>query len=302
MKNFIDIKDLSKSELISLLDNAIQNKRSKTTIQNYLNGKNLVLFFEKKSTRTRLSFDIAIKQLGGFTTILNKEDIHLGNDKESVSDTINTFGLYADGLILRVNDHKTIMSASKLSNLPVINALSNLSHPCQCLAGLMTLLEERGSLKKLNLVWIGPITNVANSWIEAFKKELGFSFNIFCPEAWFEKYKEKMQEYDISTDLDDIVHHHINNQILAHADVVMTDTWKSMGEDTKNQDYDLIKEFRVTEKVMKMAKSESIFMHCLPANRNEEVEARVIDGNNSRVWQEASNRLFVQKEILKAIF
>ena len=242
MKNFIDIKDLSKSELIILLDNALQNKRSKTTIQNYLNGKNLVLFFEKKSTRTRLSFDIAIKQLGGFTTILNKEDIHLGNDKESVSDTINTFGLYADGLILRVNDHKTIMSASKLSNLPVINALSNLSHPCQCLAGLMTLLEERGSLKKLNLVWIGPITNVANSWIEAFKKDLGFSLNIFCPEAWFEKYKEKMKEYDISTDVDDIVHHRINDQILAQADAVMTDTWKSMGENIKKQDYDLIKE------------------------------------------------------------
>ncbi len=302
MKNFIDIKDLSKSELISLLDNAIQNKRSKTTIQNYLNGKNLVLFFEKKSTRTRLSFDIAIKQLGGFTTILNKEDIHLGNDKESVSDTINTFGLYADGLILRVNDHKTIMSASKLSNLPVINALSNLSHPCQCLAGLMTLLEERGSLKKLNLVWIGPITNVANSWIEAFKKDLGFSLNIFCPEAWFEKYKEKMKEYDISTDVDDIVHHRINDQILAQADAVITDTWKSMGENIEKQDYDLIKEFRVTQKVMNKAKSDSIFMHCLPANRNEEVEASVIDGNNSRVWQEASNRLFIQKEILKEIF
>ena len=284
MKNFIDIKDLSKCELISLVDNAIQNKRSKTTIQNYLNGKNLVLFFEKKSTRTRLSFDIAIKQLGGFTTILNKEDIHLGNDKESVSDTINTFGLYADGLILRVNDHKTIMSASKLSNLPVINALSNLSHPCQCLAGLMTLLEERGSLKKLNLVWMGPITNVANSWIEAFKKDLGFSLNIFCPEAWFEKYKEKMKEYDISTDVDDIVHHRINDQILAQADAVITDTWKSMGENIEKQDYDLIKEFRVTQKVMNKAKSDSIFMHCLPANRNEEVEASVIDGNNSNFF------------------
>ncbi len=302
MKNFIDIKELSKRELTSLLDNALQNKTSKTVLQNHLNGKNLVLFFEKKSTRTRLSFDIAIKQLGGFTTILNKEDIHLSNDKESVSDTINTFGLYADGLILRVNDHKTIISASKLSNLPVINALSNLSHPCQCMAGLMTLLEERGSLEKLNIVWMGPITNVANSWIEAFKKELGFSLNIFCPEAWFEKYIEKMQEYDISTNLNDIVHHRINDQILAKADAVMTDTWKSMGDDTKNQDYDLIKEFRVTEKVMKMAKSDSIFMHCLPANRNEEVEASVIDGKNSRVWKEASNRLFVQKEILKLIF
>tara|TARA_Y100000816_G_scaffold70503_1_gene47234 strand:+ start:91 stop:999 length:909 start_codon:yes stop_codon:yes gene_type:complete len=302
MRNFIDIKELSKSELTSLLDNALKNKRSKTRIQNHLKDKNLILFFEKKSTRTRLSFDIAIKQLGGLTTILNKEDIHLGNDKESISDTINTFGLYADGLILRVDDHNTILSASKLSDLPVINALSNLSHPCQCLAGLMTLLEERGSLEKLNIVWMGPITNVANSWIEAFKKDLGFSLNIFCPEAWFEKYKEKLKEYDISTDIDDIIHHRINDQILAKADAVMTDTWKSMGEDIKHQDYSLIKEFKVTEKVMKKTKSDSIFMHCLPANRNDEVEASVIDGNNSRVWQEASNRLFVQKEILKVLF
>ena len=302
MKNFIDIKELSKGELTSLLDNALQNKKSKTKLQNHLNGKNLVLFFEKKSTRTRLSFDIAIKKLGGSATILNKEDIHLGDDKESVSDTISTFGLYADGLILRVSDHKTIMGASKLSNLPVINALSNLSHPCQCLAGLMTLLEERGSLEKLNIIWMGPITNVANSWIEAFKKELGFSLNIFCPETWFEKYREKMKEYDISTDLNGIVHHRIKDRILSQADVIMTDTWKSMGEDTKNYDYDLIKEFRVTEKIMKKAKSDSIFMHCLPANRNEEVESSVIDGSNSRVWQEASNRLFVQKEILKELF
>jgi ornithine carbamoyltransferase len=302
MRNFIDIKELSKSELTSLLDNALKNKRSKTRIQNHLKDKNLILFFEKKSTRTRLSFDIAIKQLGGLTTILNKEDIHLGNDKESISDTINTFGLYADGLILRVDDHNTILSASKLSDLPVINALSNLSHPCQCLAGLMTLLEERGSLEKLNIVWMGPITNVANSWIEAFKKDLGFSLNIFCPEAWFEKYKEKLKEYDISTDIDDIIHHRINDQILAKADAVMTDTWKSMGEDIKHQDYSLIKEFKVTEKVMNKTKSDSIFMHCLPANRNDEVEASVIDGNNSRVWQEASNRLFVQKEILKVLF
>ena len=149
---------------------------------------------------------------------------------------------------------------------------------------------------------MGPITNVAHSWIEAFEKELGFSFNIFCPDAWFEKYREKMKAYDVSTDLDHIVHHCINDQILSQADVVMTDTWKSMGEDIKIQDYDLIKEFRVSEKVMKMAKSDSIFMHCLPANRNEEVEASIIDGKNSRVWQEASNRLFVQKEILKLIF
>ena len=297
MKNFIDIKDLSKSELISLLDNAIQNKRSKTTIQNYLNGKNLVLFFEKKSTRTRLSFDIAIKQLGGFTTILNKEDIHLGNDKESVSDTINTFGLYADGLILRVNDHKTIMSASKLSNLPVINALSNLSHPCQCLAGLMTLLEERGSLKKLNLVWMGPITNVANSWIEAFKKDLGFSLNIFCPEAWFEKFKEKMQEYDISTDFDDIVHHYINDKILAHADAVMTDTWKSMGDKNPLSE-EVFKPFQVNNNIMKAAHESAIFMHCLPAYRNKEVVSEVLEGNQSVVFDEAENRLHAQKAIM----
>ena len=161
--------------------------------------------------------------------------------------------------------------------------------------GLGCIRENKEVLPRPNILFI-------MSDDHAFQAISAYNQKLIDVRNEFEKYKEKMQEYDFSTDLDDIVHHQINDQILAHADAVMTDTWKSMGEDTKNEDYDLIKEFRVTEKVMKIAKSDSIFMHCLPANRNEEVEASVIDGNNSRVWQEASNRLFVQKEILKVIF
>ena len=301
MKNFLDIQDFSKSEILRLLNNAMQDK-SLSSKQNILRDKNLILLFEKKSTRTRLSFDIAIKQLGGSTTILNKEDIHLGNGKESLSDTISTLGLYADGLILRVNDHQTIVNASKILNVPIINALSNISHPCQCLAGLMTLLEEKNNIENMNIVWMGPITNVANSWIEAFNKELFSSLNIFCPESWYQKYNNKMQKYNYKFDMNGLVHYRVDEKILSEADVVMTDTWQSMGENTNSRDYDLIKEFRVTEDIMKLTKTDSIFMHCLPANRNEEVEGSVIDGKKSRVWQEAHNRLFVQKQILREIF
>ena len=138
MNNFLNINDLSKDKIFQFIDGALNSKNSLLDQGNELSGKNLIVFFEKKSTRTRLSFDIAIKQLGGSSTILNKEDIHLANQKENIGDTIKTFSLYADGLILRVDDHNTLSEAAKYSDVPIINALSNISHPCQCMAGLMT--------------------------------------------------------------------------------------------------------------------------------------------------------------------
>lgn len=303
MNNFLNINDLSKDKIFQFIDGALNSKNSLLDQGNELSGKNLIVFFEKKSTRTRLSFDIAIKQLGGSSTILNKEDIHLANQKENIGDTIKTFSLYADGLILRVDDHNTLSEAAKYSDVPIINALSNISHPCQCMAGLMTLIEEKKSLNNLNILWIGPITNVANSWIDAFNMDLGFSFNIFCPEKLSEKYINKMKDYKINPKIDcsGILHGEINKQLLENADVIMTDTWHSMGDDTNIDDLKTLKEFRVTNKIMSYAKSDCIFMHCLPANRNEEVDGEVIDGRNSRVWQEAKNRLFIQKQILKEL-
>ena len=184
IKNFISI-DLSDEDILPFLHSAIENKKKGLPHTRPLEGKNIILFFEKNSTRTRLSFELAIKQLGGTSTILNSKDTHFGSGKENLRDTIQTFETYSDGIVMRVNDHQTILDAVKFSRVPIINGLSNLSHPCQCMAGLMTLIEEKGSLKDLNIVWMGQITNVAHSWIDAYLSGLGFSLNIFWKSQGF---------------------------------------------------------------------------------------------------------------------
>ena len=183
MKNFINIQDFSKEEILKLIDLAIQSKKAAVSVSEIAANKVLALIFEKKSTRTRLSFDVAIRQLGGTSIVLDMSEIHLGKGNESLSDTSKAMSLYVDALVLRVNDHNSIIEMAKNSSIPVINGLSNISHPCQAMAGLMTLVEEKKTLENLNLVWMGPITNVAHSWIEAFKKKFGFSLSIFCPES-----------------------------------------------------------------------------------------------------------------------
>ena len=301
MKNFIDIKDFTAEEINALLNSAIENKNSKLSSEEILSGKNLILFFEKNSTRTRLSFDLAIKQLGGSSIILNGSDIHLSSGKESLSDTIKTFSLYSDGVVMRVNNHQTILDTIEVSSVPIINGLSNLSHPCQCMAGLMTIIEEKGSLENLNITWFGPITNVAHSWIEAHSKNLGFKFSIFSPDRSRDLYLSKITKYKVNLNLENIIHNQIDDEILSTADVIMTDTWQSMGEETDEQVIRELHDYRVTKSLMNKAKKNCLFMHCLPANRGQEVEEAVIDGANSRIWEEASNRLHVQKQILRIL-
>ena len=301
MKNFIDIKDFSKEEILRCIDLAIQSKKAATSDSKFAANKVLALIFEKKSTRTRLSFDVAIRQLGGTSIVLDTSGIHLGSGNESLSDTAKTMSLYVDALVLRVNDHNSIIEMAKNSSIPVINGLSNISHPCQAIAGLMTLVEERKTLENLNLVWMGPITNVAHSWIEAFNKKLGFSLSIFCPESLQQKYEKKCNNNKIEFN-NDIFFSNISKDILSNADAVLTDTWESMGEKTDQKNLIELQEYSVTQSLMDMTPSECLFMHCLPANRSQEVEAQVIDGPSSRVWQEAENRLHIQKQILIECF
>ena len=301
MKNFIDIKDFTTEELTEFLLSAIENKTQKFGSDETLSGKNLILFFEKNSTRTRLSFDLAVKQLGGSSIILNGTDIHLSNGKESLSDTIKTFSLYSDGVVMRVNSHQTLLETLDVSNVPIINGLSNLSHPCQCMAGLMTVIEEKGSLENLNIVWFGPITNVAHSWIESYSKNLGFKLSIFSPDRLKDLYLSKISKYNGTIDIESITYNQIDDEILSTADVIMTDTWHSMGEENDEKVIKELHEFRVTKTLMDRAKKDCIFTHCLPANRDHEVEGSVIDGANSRIWEEASNRLHIQKQILRTI-
>lgn len=301
MTNFIDIQDFSKEEILRWIDTAIQSKRTATYDSKIAANKVIALIFEKKSTRTRLSFDVAIRQLGGASIVLDTSGIHLGSGNESLSDTAKTMSLYVDALVLRVNDHNSIIEMAKNSSIPVINGLSNISHPCQVMAGLMTLVEERKTLENLNLVWMGPITNVAHSWIEAFNKKLGFSLSIFCPESLQQKYEKKCSNGKIEFN-NDIFFSNISKDILSSADAVLTDTWESMGEKTDQKDLIELQKYRVTQSLMDMTPSECLFMHCLPANRSQEVEGQVIDGPSSRVWQEAENRLHIQKQILIECF
>ena len=301
MTNFIDIQDFSKEEILRLIGTAIQSKRTATSDSKIAANKVIALIFEKKSTRTRLSFDVAIRQLGGTSIVLDTGAIHLGSGNESLSDTAKTMSLYVDALVLRVNDHNSIIEMAKNSSIPVINGLSNISHPCQAMAGLMTLIEERKTLENLNLVWMGPITNVAHSWIEAFNKKLGFSLSIFCPESLQQKYEKKCNNSKIEFN-NDIFFSNISKDILSSADAVLTDTWESMGEKTDQKELIELQKYRVTQSLMDLTPSECLFMHCLPANRSQEVEAQVIDGPSSRVWQEAENRLHIQKQILIECF
>ena len=301
MKNFIDIKDFSKEEILKWIDLAIQSKKAVAYDSEIAANKVLALIFEKQSTRTRLSFDVAIRQIGGTSIVLDMSGIHLGNGNESLLDTSKTMSLYVDALALRVNDHNSIIEMAKNSPIPVINGLSNISHPCQAMAGLMTLIEERKTLEKLNLVWMGPITNVAHSWIEAFNKKFGFSLSIFCPETLQKKYEEKCHNNKIEFN-NGIFFSNISKDILSSADAVLTDTWESMGEKVDPKDLIELQKYRVTQSLMDITPSECLFMHCLPANRSQEVEAQIIDGSSSRVWQEAENRLHIQKQILIECF
>jgi len=303
MRNFIDIKDFSKEEILKWVELAIQSKKDhKGIVSKIAENKVLALILEKQSTRTRLSFDVAIRQLGGSSIVLDMNGTHLGNGNESISDTSKTMSLYVDALVLRVNNHHSILEMAESSSIPVINGLSNISHPCQTMAGLMTLIEERKTLENLNLVWMGPITNVAHSWIEAFNKKLGFSLSIFCPESWQQKYEEKCRKNKISFSNDKIFFSNISEDILNNADVIITDTWESMGERIESKDLSELENFRVTQKVMDKTPSKCLFMHCLPANRKQEVETQVIESSSSRVWQEAENRLHIQKQILIGCF
>ena len=301
MKHFIEIKDFSKQEILKCIDDAIRLKKESSHLGSIASGKVLAMIFEKKSTRTRLSFDVAIRQLGGSSIVLDIGDIHLGAGNESLSDTSKTIALYVDALVVRVNNHKNIVEMARNSSIPIINGLSNISHPCQVMADLMTIKEEKKSLDHLDLVWIGPITNVAHSWIEAYNKKLGFSLTICCPESLQRKYEEKCKLHNINFN-NDIFVSDTSKDILGKADVIITDTWESMGEKVDKEELQELKKFTVSQSIMEMAPSECLFMHCLPANRNQEVEAKVIDGPSSRVWQEAENRLHIQKQILIECF
>jgi ornithine carbamoyltransferase len=303
-KYLTSIADLDEKEIMNLISQAIDFKRNKDTsmYNKSLAGKTLALMFEKPSTRTRLSFETAMFQLGGNSVYSNFNDLQLSRG-ESIQDTAKTISLYADCLVARVYSHNTIVELAQHCKIPVINGLSDLFHPCQILADLMTILEHKNRFKGLTLAWIGDGNNVCNDLLIGCAK-MGINIRAAIPQGYepannilelvTDGSKLKKSDFKIVREPIDAV---------KNADIVVTDTFVSIGKENEDNKRisTFIPKYQVNRELMNSSKDDAIFMHCLPAKRGEEVTSDVIDGKNSVVWDEAENRLHVQKSLLVSL-
>jgi ornithine carbamoyltransferase len=298
MRNFINLSDIDKRELRKIIDHAKSQKQKGSTIKTDvpLVGKTLIMIFEKPSTRTRLSFELAMKKLGGDVLVLNPKESHYGSGDESIHDTAKILSQYGDVVMMRTNKHEHFLEFSKHLEIPIINGLTNLSHPVQIMATVMTYEELRGSIANKKIAWLGDGNNVVYSLIEA-AVQFDFQLAIACPKKlepnkkivkWA---KDKKANILITKD---------PKEAAEDASAVITDKFISMGDGVNNKKKKkLLKPYQVNKKIMKLAKPDSLFMHCLPASRGEEVTTEVMDSKQSAVWLEALNRMYVQKSIIQ---
>ena len=304
MKNFINISDCSSVELRAIIEEAKNRKQNRSGLNKSapdkdkpFEGKSMAMIFEKPSTRTRMSFDIAVKQLGGSSIILNPDGIHYGKGDETLKDTAKVLSEYVDIVMLRTSSHKNLEEFGKHLDIPVINGLSDVSHPCQIMSDILTYEESNGSIEGKIVSWIGDgNNNMSNSLIEAAGK-FNFQLKIGCPKKyapnktilnWSKKNKVNL----IVTNKP--------YEAIKDSDCVMTDKWISMNDKVnKKVKKKILKPYQVNKKLMSAAKSDAIFMHCLPVGRGEEVTDDVIDGKQSVVWRQALNRVHAQKSIIK---
>ena len=302
MRHFLDLSLISKTDLQNILAEAkrrksLQSNSGKVIVSDKSNAKDklLLMVFEKPSTRTRLSFDIAMRQLGGQTIVMNSSDMHLGKGEESVEDTAKVISSFSDIVMFRTFKHQTLIDLSKLLTVPLINGLTNSSHPCQLLSDVMTYEEKKGPIKNANIAWVGDGNNVANSAIEA-AVQFDFNLNVCVPKKylpskkildWAEKNNGKIKIF------------HDPKKGVKDVDCIMSDKWVSMGDkgDSKKKKSNL-KNFQINEKLMALANTNAIYLHVLPAARGEEVTSSVIDGKQSLVWVQAENRLHGQSAII----
>ena len=291
--NFINFDQLSQNDLQGIIDRAISLKKEHKSglINETLKNKTLAMIFDKSSTRTRVSFEAGMTQLGGQSLFLSEKDIQLGRG-EPITDSAIVISSMVDAIMLRLSSHEDIVEFSKHSSKPVINALSDESHPCQILADLMTYQEHRGSIKGKKIAWIGDGCNVCQTYMQA-AAIFDFELSIATPSGYepsdifIEKYKKNISFFENPKDA------------CRDADIIVTDVWTSMGQELEiKQRETAFKGFQVDQKLMGQAKDNALFMHCLPAYRGKEVSAEVIDGKQSVVWSEAENRLHVQKSLL----
>ena len=292
MKHFIDIDNFKKKEIDEIISLAKKIKKNPKKYSSFCKDKTLGLIFEKQSLRTRLSFNVGMQKLGGSVLELQSKDIGFDNKREKAEDVLNVLSQYIDCVMIRNNNHKQIVNLSKENILPIINGLTEYSHPCQILGDFLTLQEHLKSIKNANVAWIGDYNNVLRSLIH-LQNIYNFKLNLIIPKEIFKNYKKEFQQYK-NKNLN-----HFFDPILGtkNANCVMTDVWVSMGEKNKNK-VKYFKNFTVNKKIMSNASNNAIFMHCLPAKREKEVTSDVLDGKNSVVLMQAKNRMYIQQAIL----
>jgi ornithine carbamoyltransferase len=293
--DFLAIPDFSTDELYSLFDLAERMRTGEYT-DKPLAGKSLAMIFMKSSTRTRVSFEVGTYQLGGHALFLSPRDVQLGRG-EPIADTARVLSRYVNGIMIRTFAHQDVEALAKYADVPVINGLTDLLHPCQILADLLTVRQHLGDIKAKKFAWIGDGNNMANSWINAAYR-FGFELDIACPEGYepADHLLERAQKVANVRIVRDPM------EAAKGAHVINTDVWASMGQEQEQKERErAFKGFTVDEKLMKAAEQDAIFLHCLPAHRGEEVSDEVIEGPQSRVWDEAENRLHIQKAIMAAL-
>ena len=293
-KDLLSISDLSKDEILNLVDRAIEIKSQHRNANRSLEGYTLGLIFEKASTRTRVSFEIAMFRLGGQTIFLNRSDTQMSRD-ENIHDTAKVLSRYIDALAIRTYSHKLLEEMAEYADIPVINALSDLYHPCQVLSDIMTVTEKKGSLNGIKIAWIGDGNNVAHSWINA-AQVMGFDLVLACPKGYKPLPRIMERSGDNIRVVDD------PEEAAKGAAVINTDVWASMGqEDEEAQRLADFKAYQVDKKLVEMAAPGVIIMHCLPAHRGEEITPEVLDGPNSVVFDQAENKLHLHQALLEKI-
>jgi len=300
-KHFIDLSDFDSATLEHLIADARARKDARKGLPHGtadkdapLAGRVLALIFDKHSTRTRISFDVGMRQLGGSTLMMSGSDMQLARE-ETTADTARVLSRYVDAVMIRLLDHEMVLDLARNATIPVINGLTKLSHPCQVMADVMTFEEKRGSIKGATVAWLGDSNNVLTSWIHAAAR-FGFRINIASPKEL--SAHEDVREWAMGQGAS------VNfgadpDAAVKHAQVVVTDAWVSMGDEDTTKRHNLLKAYQVNERLMAKADKDAIFMHCLPAHRGQEVTDDVIDGPQSVVFDEAENRLHAQKAVLK---
>ena len=291
MKHFIDINNFKKKEIDEIISLAKKIKKNPKKYSSSCKDKTLGLIFEKQSLRTRLSFNVGMQKLGGSVLELQSKDIGFDNKREKAEDVLNVLSQYIDCIMIRNNNHKQIVNLSKENILPIINGLTEYSHPCQILGDFLTLQENFKNYKNLNIVWIGDYNNVLRSLIH-LQNIYNLKLNVVVPNQIFKHYKNEFLKFK-NKNLK-----YLADPILGvkNSNCIMTDVWVSMGE--KNNKIKYFKNFTVNKKIMSNASNNAIFMHCLPAKRGKEVTSDVLDGKNSVVLKQAKNRMYIQQAIL----